>query len=633
MKKRFQYLKIFTLVFILIPALSSNAQKQFTVTATKENNYCNSTCTTLDNADLNNNPAAIIWVTPVLKDGRNLNPHSIGVYYFENKWRIFNWDQKPMPPGAEFKVEYVISADQNHFKYIVNNDILQPDGSALIDHPALNNNPNAQFKYLLSWNPAEQRGTNNRNEVKTEYNTIAGKWAFSNLNKKSLYRGDSYNIIISGAGNTFTDPVKVTTDISIKNPKTINNTGASIPVTDKPLDKKVILNKTPILPSYDFSKIQICIEKPATKILPPKTPVTTTAAIPKIKSNGELEPVSTVTQPLSGVTNFMWSPGESITVGFFSDVSTFFKDKVKKYVKEWETYANIKFVFINEIYNDLSKAQIKIGFENNGNSWSWIGRDVLVNSSEEKTMNFGWFTTQTNETEFRRTILHEFGHALGFIHEHQAPNAGIAWDTAKVYAFYGQPSINWDSAKTEHNIFERFSQETTNSSAYDMLSIMHYFFPSELTTDGTSFTKNTNLSEIDKTFSRKVYPFPPAPPTATGVLHTGDDCDEIEFTVEYNVVHSSEVEFILEPGRDHHNALVNWWKMIGITQTSGVVSALELYKTIKIPINKINKTKPITFGKAKVLGVHTGLNFTWNVWPAITGGCRIKFVWRRDSCN
>ena len=140
----------FLAILFLLFTLSITAQKQFTITATKENNYCNSTCTTLDNPDLNNNPAAIIWVTPVLKDGLNLNPHSIGVYYFENKWRIFNWDQKPMPPGAEFKVEYVTNADQNHFKYIVNNDILQPDGSALIDHPALNNNPTAQFQYLLA---------------------------------------------------------------------------------------------------------------------------------------------------------------------------------------------------------------------------------------------------------------------------------------------------------------------------------------------------------------------------------------------------------------------------------------------------------------------------------------------------
>ncbi len=102
-----------------------------------------------------------------------------------------------MPAGAKFNVEYVTNADQTHFKYIVTDDLLQRDGSALIDNPALNNNPDAQFNYFLSWNPAEQRGTNNRNEVKIDYNPDAGKWYFSNINKKALYRGDAYNIIIA----------------------------------------------------------------------------------------------------------------------------------------------------------------------------------------------------------------------------------------------------------------------------------------------------------------------------------------------------------------------------------------------------------------------------------------------------
>lgn len=175
----------------------ANAQKQFIITSSKANNYCNGNCTTLDVPDLNNNPTAIMWVTPILVDGRNINTHPIGAYYFESRWRIFNIDQATMPVGAKFKVEYIVSADQDHFKYIVTDNLLQKDGSALIDNPALNNNPNALFNYFLNWNPAEQKGTNNRNEIKIDYNPDAGKWYISNVNKKALYRGDAYNIIIS----------------------------------------------------------------------------------------------------------------------------------------------------------------------------------------------------------------------------------------------------------------------------------------------------------------------------------------------------------------------------------------------------------------------------------------------------
>jgi len=187
-----------TLLYAIIwIVLSSHGQKQIIHTATKANNYCNGNCTTLDIPELNNNPAAIIWVTPILEEGRSINTHAIGVYYTENKWRIFNWDQASMPVGAKFKVEYSTGPDQTRFKYIVTDDLLQKDGSAFIDNPVLNNNPDARFDYLLSWNPAEQRGTNNRNEIKIVYNPDAGKWYISNVNKKALYRGDSYNIILS----------------------------------------------------------------------------------------------------------------------------------------------------------------------------------------------------------------------------------------------------------------------------------------------------------------------------------------------------------------------------------------------------------------------------------------------------
>lgn len=275
-----------------------------------------------------------------------------------------------------------------------------------------------------------------------------------------------------------------------------------------------------------------------------------------------------------------------------------------------------------------------------------MGREVLVNPNNEETMHFGSFNSTTPETEYRRMILHEFGHALGFIHEHQSPNANIVWDTAKVYAFgilaqgHAQGSNGTNSIRNsivwnrvDSAIFNKFSNTSNNSSAYDMQSIMHYFYPPELTKDGTRFYYNTTLSTGDQTFSRQVYPFPPTPPTATGILQTGDDCDEIEFTIEYNVVHSSEVEFWLHGGLDLHNVRVNWWKMIGVPLKNSPGYLLELDKVIKVEVNRIDKTKPITFGKAKVLGVHTVLPFTWNVLPAVVGGCRVKLVWRRDSCN
>ncbi|WP_218780913.1 hypothetical protein [Paenibacillus amylolyticus] len=42
-------------------------------------------------------------------------------------------------------------------------------------------------------------------------------------------------------------------------------------------------------------------------------------------------------------------------------------------------------------------------------------------------MNFGWFDQDTEESEFERTVMHEFGHALGCIHEHQTCPSTLGW--------------------------------------------------------------------------------------------------------------------------------------------------------------------------------------------------------------
>lgn len=626
--KQYLHFKIILCCLLLAAVINSNGQQSFTHTAAKENISCNNDCTLLDVPELNNNPLAILFVTPILEKGVDLNPHPIGVYYFKNQWRIFNLDQKTMPAGSTFNVEYVAKPDATHFQYLITRENLQKDGTSIIDHPAMNNNPNAQFRFFPSWVPELQGATANRDEVSIQFNADAGKWYVSNINKKPLYTRVAYNIIISTGANTVVDPVKGNPGILIAVPPAIVKPAEPIPTTT-PIDKPDIQNKKTIPTSYDFSQIRICVDKINNNSLPAKPVYIPPTQLPKINSSGQLEQVTAINQGLTGETAKMWSPGDVITVGFTTgEASSFVINKVMEIAKEWETIANIKFVFVN-----LSQAKVRVGFADDGTSWSWVGREVLTNPFNVKTVNFGWFNDATSETEFRRVILHEFGHVLGFVHEHQSPTAGISWDKEKLYAFFAQEPDPWDRATVDRNVLQKYSQSSTNFSAYDPLSIMHYFFPADLTTDGTSFTSNSNFSPTDKQFSRTVYPFPPTPANATGILHTGDDCDEIEFTVEYNVVPQNEVEFTLTPGRDHNNALVNWWKMIGIQHKSGIVDALYLNTTKKIPFFMIDKTKPITFGKAKTLGVHTGLGFTWNPWPAIVGGCRVKFVWRRDSCN
>ena len=62
-------------------------------------------------------------------------------------------------------------------------------------------------------------------------------------------------------------------------------------------------------------------------------------------------------------------------------------------------------------------------------------------------MNFGWIVGGKKEEDIRSVVLHEFGHALGAIHEHLSPMADIPWDRDAVYKDLSGPPNNWDRAK------------------------------------------------------------------------------------------------------------------------------------------------------------------------------------------
>jgi serralysin len=362
---------------------------------------------------------------------------------------------------------------------------------------------------------------------------------------------------------------------------------------------------------------------------------------PRINPDGTIiTQTGVIRQPLAGETDKMWDPGATINVFLDNNTSSFVQRKVQQYALEWSKYANIKFAFV---YN-RSEAQIKVGFDTaDGKSWSMIGKDVLFNPLGLNTMNFGWFTDNTSENEFSRTVIHEFGHALGFIHEHQSPVAGIQWDKEKVYATFAEKPNEWTRGEVDVNVFNRYSRTSTNFSAYDRLSIMHYFFPDGLTTDGSSFSMNTNFSPIDKQYAGIIYPFPPTPSNANGVLRTGDDCDEISFSVEYNAVDPGNVEFVLSLGNANGKTLT-WWKQIGIPKTNNTETPLWVQNhslissenrttfSQQIPFIEIDRNKGISFWKAKFAGVHTLLGYKWNILPCITGGCRVRLTWNKDSC-
>jgi hypothetical protein len=196
-----------------------------------------------------------------------------------------------------------------------------------------------------------------------------------------------------------------------------------------------------------------------------------------------------------------WANGKRLRVRFL-DGDPQIHDKVKQYAKQWEQYANISLDFVDD-----PAAEIRVGFVMDNTSWSAVGTDALDKEffpNGAATMNYGWLTTGTPEEEFSRVILHEFGHSLGCIHEHQNPAGNIPWNKEAVYRFYEQRG--WDKDRVDQNLFEKYELDQTQFTEFDKDSIMLYPIPRELTDGTMEVGWNRQLSQTDKRFIGEKYP-------------------------------------------------------------------------------------------------------------------------------
>ena len=186
-----------------------------------------------------------------------------------------------------------------------------------------------------------------------------------------------------------------------------------------------------------MDEIKTCIDRP---------PVSSTAArmfaLTERPSNAPMIDPSLLpagvdrTQMLALPTGKLWKPGRVLRVRFL-DGDPAIQTKLQPFAHIWSQHCSIKFVF-----GDDPDAEIRISFKDRG-SWSYVGTDCLGVPKNQATMNFGWLRRDTSDEEYSRVVTHEFGHALGCIHEHQNPATNIPWDKPKVYAYYAGPPNNW----------------------------------------------------------------------------------------------------------------------------------------------------------------------------------------------
>lgn len=253
---------------------------------------------------------------------------------------------------------------------------------------------------------------------------------------------------------------------------------------------------------------------------------------------------------IAALTGKLWKPGRVLKVKFL-DGDPVVQEKLQPFAHEWEKYANIKFEFGQD-----PKAEIRISFKQTG-SWSYLGTDALGIPLNQPTMNFGWLTKSTALEEYSRVVIHEFGHALACIHEHQNPSTNIPWDKEKVYKYYQGPPNNWTRMQVDINLFTRYAKDDTQFSEFDKESIMLYPIPNDFTIGDFEVGWNKVLSAVDKQYIGTLYPKAEKPtneltinaPAISAAIGQLGEIDTYTFTVtnagKYRVETEGQLDMVM----------------------------------------------------------------------------------------
>jgi hypothetical protein len=250
-----------------------------------------------------------------------------------------------------------------------------------------------------------------------------------------------------------------------------------------------------------------------------------------------------------------WPPGTTLRVAFNGGNAALYA-KIESAANTWISVgkANIHFAFRDGSGSFLTwspgdtayRGEIRIAFYSdplNAGYWSAVGQNstnqsVIGGRPGDASMNLDGFD-KSLPSDWAATVMHEFGHALGFNHEHQSPVGGrcdfrfnddpgykptldsYGWYTIDdagrrpgLYTYLGGKANYWPRSKVDANLQTIPASAGDMISPHDKKSIMEYYFPDFFFKAGNQSgcvggAENVNLSPLDVAGLRLAYPAAP----------------------------------------------------------------------------------------------------------------------------